>query len=107
MFLIVCYCFIMRWTIIIIFLSKTIFLFFSVRMTDFTLPLPALYFFKISVVASTCLTTGVMNVMTKGWELKGIIVNADDNAGTSLRGPVSKVMIMDSDMVSLSLGCIL
>jgi len=54
-------------------------------------------FFKISVVASTSAATGLMNLATKAWELKGIIAKACDNAGTSLLGPISKLVTAGSD----------
>jgi len=53
--------------------------------------------FRILVIASTQVVMNVMGVMTKGWEIKGIIGKADTPESTSIIGPVTKTIINGSN----------
>ena len=56
--------------------------------------------FRIMIVASTEIVTGVMNVMdvrAMGWELRGLIAKADSTESTALIGAVAKTVIVGTN----------
>ena len=56
--------------------------------------------FRIMIVASTEIVTGVMNLMdvrAMGWELRGLIAKADSAESTALIGAVAKTVIVGTN----------